>query len=189
MNPLSLMLSFAPWLVLKILSSVPLLPNPVTMLKISICVATAICVYQAYKAEVRGFMFWGTAISFAFNFVAVVLMGNMWVISHLGIISQLLMNAIVWGSIIARRPFTMDYSKRMIPKELWNHPKFLKKNYFISAVWGCYFILGLLISDIRLYDHEINHFILDIVDNGSMVLAVMFTSHMSKKRSVSLEDA
>lgn len=182
MNPLSLMLSFAPWLVLKIISGVPIFSNPLVMLKIAISVASLICLYQSITAKVRGFIFWGTIISFAFNFVSVVLMGNMWVISHLGIISQLLMNAIVWGSILARRPFTIDYAKQSVPREMWTSPRFMRKNYTITAIWGLYFLIGLGLGEIRLYEPQFSHFILEILDNGSMVMAVMATSLMTRKR-------
>lgn len=180
---MGLIISFAPWLVLKILTSIPFL-DPLTRLKTALVIAIIICLFQSRNA-VKGFIFWGAISFFAFSFVTVVLMTNMWVIGHLGLLSQSTMSAIVWGSILFRRPFTLDYAKQHVPPEWWNHPAFLRKNYFITGIWGCYFLLGVVISEIRIYEPQISHLLLEIIDNASMLAIILFTSHAAKKPTVS----
>jgi hypothetical protein len=182
-----MVISFAPWLVLKILTSIPF-SDPLTRLKTAIVIAMLICLYQSRKA-VKGFIFWGSIGFFSFSFVTVVLMTNMWIIGHLGLLSQLTMCAIAWGSILFRRPFTLDYAKQYIPQEYWTNPLFLRKNYIITGVWGCYFLLGVAINEIRIYEPQISHLLLEVVDIASMIAIILFTSHASKRRGASSESS
>ena len=179
MSMFSMMISFAPWLVLKIVSVLPF-ADPLTMLKAALVIAFAVSLYQSLRSKVRGFIFWGTIFFFSFCFVAVVLMSNMWVIGHLGMLSQLNMNVMAWGSMLFKRPFTIDYAKQCVPQEFWTNPRFLRKNYVITAVWGVYFLLGLASAEIRIYEPHVSHVLLEILDNASMIGAMLFTCHMSK---------
>lgn len=178
-----MVISFAPWLVLKMLTSVPF-SDPLTRLKTALVIAILICLYQS-KSAVKGFIFWGSIAFFSFSFVTVVLMTNMWVIDHLGLLSQLTMSAIAWGSILFKRPFTIDYAKEHVPPERWTHPSFLRKNYMITGVWGCYFLLGVAINEIRIYEPQVSHLLLEIIDNAAMIAIIFFTSHVSKRRGSS----
>jgi len=180
-NPLGMLISFAPWLVLKILTSLPF-SDPLTRLKTALVIAMMICLYQSRKA-VKGFIFWGSIGFFSFSFVTVVLMTNMWVIGHLGLLSQLTMCAIAWGSILFRRPFTLDYAKQYVPPEFWTHPVFLRKNYLITGAWGCYFLLGVAINEIRIYEPQISHFLLEALDIASMLAIILYTSHASRRKA------
>ncbi len=179
MSIFALLTSFAPWLLFKILVSLPL-GDPMFMLKAALTLAAAVSLYQSRKSTVRGFIYWGTMGFFTFAFVSVVLLSNRWVIGHLGVISQITMNVMAWGSMICRRPFTMDYAKQHVPPQFWNHPRFLRKNYLITAIWGGYFFLGLLISEIRLYEPQISHALLEVLENVGMIGAMLLTSHLSK---------
>jgi hypothetical protein len=61
------------------------------------------------------------------------------------------------------------------------HPRFLRKNYLITGIWGVYFLLGLTMAEIRIYEPQVSHILLEVLDNGLMLGAVLFTSHFSKK--------
>ena len=43
---------------------------------------------------------------------------------------------IVVGSIIVRRPFTLQYAREDAPEEYWHEPGFLRVNYQLSWVWA-----------------------------------------------------
>lgn len=183
MSMLSMMISFAPWLILKLLTVIPLL-DPLTMLKIALSLATLVGAYQFWKDPVRGIISWGTLGFFTVAFVVVVVLTNMWVITHLGIIAQLMINAIAWGSMLLRRPFTIDYARLSTPEQYWTHPLFLRKNYLITGIWGCYFLLGFVTAEIRVYEPQISHLLLEIVDDSGMVGAMLYTTYASKHRSL-----
>ncbi len=183
MNPWALLLSFAPWLILKIISDLPF-GNPLTMLQIAIVTATLVSLYQSRKSTVRGFIYWGNLFFFALSLLLVVILPQAWFITKMGLFSQLMLNFITWGSILFKKPFTLDYAKEHVPQELWNHPVFLQKNYIITGVWGCYFLLGFLSAEIRIYEPGINRGLIEIFDNVAMLGAVFFTSFYSKHKKV-----
>ena len=179
MSMFALLLSFAPWLLFKILVTLPL-GEPMFMLKLALSLAAAVSLYQSRKSTVRGFIYWGTMGFFAFAFVAVVLLSNLWVIGHLGLLSQLTMNVMAWGSMLCRRPFTIDYAKQHVPPQFWGHPRFLRKNYLITAIWGVYFLLGFLLAEVRIYEPQVSHALLEVLENLGMMGAMLLTSHFSK---------
>ncbi len=43
--------------------------------------------------------------------------------------------AIVLASLVARRPFTLQYARERVPQALWNSPSFVRTNYVISFGW------------------------------------------------------
>jgi hypothetical protein len=43
--------------------------------------------------------------------------------------------AIALGSVLIRRPFTLQYAREDTPKEYWDRPEFLRVNYQITWVW------------------------------------------------------
>jgi hypothetical protein len=43
--------------------------------------------------------------------------------------------AIVLASLLARRPFTLQYAREQAPREVWDSPAFLRTNYVISGAW------------------------------------------------------
>ncbi|RJO70039.1 hypothetical protein D5S18_29730 [Nocardia panacis] len=47
-------------------------------------------------------------------------------------------------SIAVRVPFTLGIAKQTTPREIWDHPIFLRMNYLITAVWTASFALGAL---------------------------------------------
>jgi intracellular septation protein A len=54
---------------------------------------------------------------------------------------------IVLGSIIARRPFTLQFAREEVPREYWTNAQFITTNYRISAAWALAFLL-LVLADI-----------------------------------------
>lgn len=46
---------------------------------------------------------------------------------------------IVLVSLALRRPFTLQYARDSVPRELWTQPAFVHINYVITAVWAAAF--------------------------------------------------
>jgi intracellular septation protein A len=55
--------------------------------------------------------------------------------------------AIVLGSLIARRPFTLQFAREEVPQEYWANPQFLATNYKISGAWAGAFVV-LVVADV-----------------------------------------
>ncbi len=49
--------------------------------------------------------------------------------------------AIALGSVLIRKPFTLQYAREDTPKEFWHTPEFLHVNYLISWVWVAAFAI------------------------------------------------
>ena len=46
---------------------------------------------------------------------------------------------IVLLSIAVRQPFTLQYAREKVARELWDTPKFLRTNYIVTAAWAVAF--------------------------------------------------
>lgn len=125
----ALVVSFAPWIILKIVSGLPF-SAPLTMMKIALIISIIITIFQTRGGGQKGLMLWGTLFFFAFTFVTIVLMSNMWGIIHLGVLANAKLSLMTWGSILLKKPFTMAYAKERIDPQYWNHPRFIRKNIY-----------------------------------------------------------
>ncbi|MFD9790819.1 hypothetical protein ACFWXK_07680 [Streptomyces sp. NPDC059070] len=46
-----------------------------------------------------------------------------------------------WATLAVRRPFTTAIAKRQAPREMWNHPVFLRINVVLTAAWAAAFTI------------------------------------------------
>ena len=179
MNPLKLLVSFAPWIVFRLVSAFPF-DEPLFGTKVALVAAAVLCVYQA-RSSTKGVLFWGTAAFFSLSLFFVALMSNQWVASRLGLLSQVALGSIVWCSILLRRPFTIDYAKSFVPREYWTHPLFLRRNIVISGAWGVYFLVGIAVSLARMHFPGTSPVFLHGVDIAAMTAVILFTSYSSRR--------
>lgn len=54
--------------------------------------------------------------------------------------------AVAFGSILAGRPFTLQYAREDWPRAYWDNPAFLRTNVVISHCWGFVFLVGAIIA-------------------------------------------
>ncbi|HWQ19931.1 MAG TPA: hypothetical protein VN455_09160, partial [Methanotrichaceae archaeon] len=142
MNILGLLLGFAPFILFGILAG-----TSVTQLEIAIVVCLAASIIIGYKDLRRGFLLsWGTLIFFAFLLVSVVLLRNVFVMTHVGILLNATLAAITWISLAVGRPFTEQYARLEVDKSRWDDPVFIRTNRIMTAVWGCIFLWSLGVS-------------------------------------------
>jgi hypothetical protein len=52
-----------------------------------------------------------------------------------GEVANVALLVIALGSILIRRPFTLQYAREGTPQEYWHAPEFLRVNYLIAWVW------------------------------------------------------
>jgi hypothetical protein len=175
-----LLLSFAPWIVLKIIVHLPL-ADPLTMLRAAVVAATLACLWQVKTDKTRSILLWGSCAFFAFVFVFVVLRPNAWVIRNMGLLSQAILCLITFGSLLVGRPFTMAYAKLHVPRELWDSPRFLRKNQIITGAWGGYFLFCLILVLMELHRIRIGAVTMEILSDAAMVGVMLFTARMSKR--------
>ncbi len=179
MNFWGMLLAFMPWVLYKIIMDVPLFDD-MTMLKASVIFAFAACVWQTVNKSGRGILHWGTVGFFAVTLAMVVIWPNLWYLKRLGIFSGGVLSALVWGSIIFKRPFTLVYAKAKADPSRWNKPEFIRRNYQISIFWGVVMLIGLGFSVLKSMDWN-RRMLYDIMDNVVLVLAILVTCRFSRR--------
>ncbi|MFF5035170.1 DUF3159 domain-containing protein [Nocardia salmonicida] len=45
-------------------------------------------------------------------------------------------------SLAVRMPFTLPIAKQSTPRQMWEHPGFIRTNYIITSVWAASFAIG-----------------------------------------------
>jgi hypothetical protein len=58
---------------------------------------------------------------------------------------------IVLTSIIVRRPFTLQYARERVARDLWDSPEFVRINYVITAAWAGAFAVMVAADLVMLY--------------------------------------
>jgi hypothetical protein len=81
--------------------------------------------------------FAGLAIVVAFADAATVRWLEVWG----GEVANAALLVITLGSVIIRKPFTLQYAREDTPREYWDQPEFLRVNYLISWVWVAAFAI------------------------------------------------
>lgn len=80
-----------------------------------------------------------------------------------------------WVSIIAGRPFTLQYARESVPEAYWRTPGFIHTGYFISIVWGIIFLIALGASLFRPYLDQMAGWLYPLLATGNMFLGIIFT--------------
>jgi hypothetical protein len=169
MNILSLLLGFAPFILFGILAG-----SSFTQLEIAIVVCLVASIVIGYKDLRRGFILtWGTLIFFVFLLVSVVLMKNVFVMTHVSLLLNGTLAAITWISLIVGKPFTEQYARLEVDKSRWDNPIFIKINRQMTAVWGCIFLWSLILS-FFVTDDIISKPTSSVLQYGVTLLGILF---------------
>ncbi len=59
--------------------------------------------------------------------------------------------AIVLASLALRQPFTLQYAREQVPREVWDSPQFLRVNTVITAAWAAAFAAMVAADLVMLY--------------------------------------
>ena len=82
---------------------------------------------------------------------------------------------IVLGSIIARRPFTLQFAREEVPQEFWANPQFIATNYKISGAWGLAFAVLVLADIVMAYYPAVPLWVGIIITILALAGAIWFT--------------
>jgi hypothetical protein len=165
---LKILLGFLPWILFGILAGPPL-----TRLEIALAVAWAATLALGLKQLRKGFFLtWGSLLFFSLCLILIAFLKNLWVVEHMGLLARATLAAIAWASIIAGRPFTLQYARESVPEALWRTPGFIHSNYVISMVWGVIFLIALGASLFRPY---LDGWLYQLLATGSMFAGIIFT--------------
>ncbi len=185
MNLIKLLLAFAPWIVFGLIAGESLL-----QLESAIVISLMLSLVLGYKELKNGYLLtWGTLLFFIFSLAAVVVMENIWVASHMGVLSYGMLAAITWGSLLIGQPFTMQYARAEVDKSVWQSPGFIHANRVITAFWGVLFLSSLGMNIYKLSHPELGWFY-EILGWVLILLGLAFTvgyTDLARKRRLQRE--
>ena len=108
-----------------------------------------------------------------------------------GEMSSVALTLIAFGSILVRTPFTLQYAREEVPRELWDEPGFIHTNYVITAFWGGAFLVAALAGaygDLIL-DNSNNLWTGWVIQIVALLIAIKFTEWYPKVAQARAPDA
>ncbi len=176
MDALKLLLAFSPWIAFWIISG----GHSMIRLQIGICVAAALVIVMGITRLHRGLILWAGVAFFAFAFVAVVLLKDLWVIRELGILASGTLFIATLLSIVIGQPFTESYAREHVPRELWDSPAFIRSCYTVTGTWGIIFLANVGVNVAKSYHPGLGEWFFRGVELCVMVSGVLFTTLYSQ---------
>ncbi len=167
----------APWIVMSILSGV-------TTFEIAVGLALATSVVFVIANRLIGGSLKLLEIADVVFFVALVIVGALasarvtdWLETWAGELSNVALVVIAVGSMLVRRPFTLEYAREEVSPALWNNPVFIRTNYVITGFWAGAFVVAAISGFIgdAILDDSNNIWTGWIIQTGAMIVAIQFT--------------
>jgi carotenoid cleavage dioxygenase len=136
------LLGFIPWLLFLFLSG-----HTLASLERSIVICLLASVIFSFKELCKGFILqWGTILFFIACVITINFMHIVFIAENMGIISNGFLACIIWVTIFAGKPFTLQYAKADLPKERWDDPDLIRSCRFIAIVWAILLTFSTLIA-------------------------------------------
>jgi len=170
-NPLTLLISFSPWIIFGVLAGHSLIQLEACLV---ICLLLSVVVSWS-DLKNKLIVPWVTLLYFFIICVLVIPLKFYAVIPYIGLISSLVLTLIAFGSIAIGSSFTIQYAKKEVPKEKWNDPNFIRINQVMTGFWGLLFLIGAVKSVIELFIPDFFGVLGDAFLWISMIIGIAFT--------------
>ena len=145
-------------------------------LKIAIIAAIMTILALNFKALRQGFLFdWGSLLFFIMLGIAVIGFNKTWFILNALFVANLALVAMIWISVIIKKPITSPYAKLGIAKELWTTPLFCRTNNYITIFWGLILTTIAIASYIQKLVWGEHLWLSELIPTGLILLGLWFT--------------
>lgn len=132
--------AFLPWIIFSIMYR-----SSREWFLIAVVAALAyILLFEREDLKARMILTWVTLIYFSALLVCSALLPLKWIEMNSDILSNFVLMAIAFGSLIVKKPFTMQYAKQSVAAWKWQHPLFIQINTILTSMWGVLFSLTLI---------------------------------------------
>ena len=140
-----LLLGFLPWLLFLFFSG----HSMASLERVSwLCLAASLTF--GFSELRSGFILqWGTLVFFSACVLFVSLLHVPWVAMNMDLLANVALAAIIWATLLAGRPFALQYARKGLPPERWNDPKLIEACRFITLVWALLVSVSVFISIYR----------------------------------------
>lgn len=137
-----LVIGFLPWIAFGLLAGHSLLRLELAM---GACLGLSLII--GFRQLKKGFILtWGTVLFFALGLYLVVGENNMWFVNHLRVLVPATLAAIVWFSLLAGKPFVLQYARQDTDPSLWDKPGFIAVCRHLTIVWGTLFLFSTMVA-------------------------------------------
>ena len=75
-------------------------------------------------------------------------------------------------SLAVRKPFTLGVAKQSTPRELWDHPFFIRVNVVITSVWTASFVVGCVALAVLAHSSVVAR---SVVQTAAFAIPLIFT--------------
>ncbi len=186
MDALKLTLAFSPWIAFWVIS----MGHSILSLQIGILAAALLVGVMGVTRLHRGAILWAGVVFFVFALVSVAWLKNEWVIRHVGILASGTLFVATALSIVFGRPFTEDYARDHVPKELWDSPAFIRGSYTVTSVWELIFLGNFFINIVKICCSQSDGMWYQALEFGLIIFGILFTTlyarHARDNRAISL---
>ncbi len=178
---LKLLIAFAPWLAFLVIAH-----DTLFRVKLGLVVALVLSIVMGVARLHRGIILWVGLVFFGCATVAVVVMEDTWTLRHMGLLANGALAAGAWLTIVVGKPFTLDYAKEHTDPSLWKHPRFIRSNNVITAVWATTFTLNTGVAFAKMMHAGSSELAYEIVSYallvGTAVFTVWYPEHLKRSR-------
>lgn len=173
---MSLLLAFAPFLAFAIIchliGTLPALAAG-AVVSLALIVRDAVTPGRAPKLlEIATFALFAVLLCYA------LVVRPEWSLIEVRLIVDCGLLAIVAGSLLVGRPFTIQYARERVPSDRWNSPEFMQINRRITGVWAGAFAT-MVVADIILLSSPQAHRFGILLTIAALVVAVKLTDKYS----------
>ncbi len=85
--------------------------------------------------------------------------------------------AIVLVSLAIHQPFTLQYAREKVARELWDRPEFIRTNYVITVIWALAFVLVLVSDFILFYQRNLGLIVMVLAYVGAIAFTSWYPAH------------
>ena len=128
-----------------------LLTSPAVSLFVSAAICLAVIAYDALAGRSVKLLGTGSAILFAALGAYLAVADSTWSTAQVKLTIDAGMLAISLGSLLMRRPFTLQHAREMVDAETAQLPEFRKANYVITWAWSLAFVLMMMANALLIY--------------------------------------
>ena len=148
------------------------LQSVVTALGVGVIVTIIAGIYDLKKGMILS---WATLVLFAALFTAVGVLGMTWILPGISMLIYAGLALVAFGSILAKTPFTLQYAREMVDRNLWENPVFIRVNVLMTGVWGSVFVINLILSYLTLVSPQAFGWITSPLTYVVLIAGIVFT--------------
>jgi hypothetical protein len=180
-----MLLAFAPFITFAVLNH---FITPTSALTVAALVSLGLIAREMVLGRSAKILEVGTCILFGSLAVYAYLSNANWPVVGVKLAVDVGLLAIVLFSLVVGRPFTIQYAREQVPRELWESPEFVRTNQVITLVWLAAFAALIVADLILLYMPDVPHKVGVLLTIGALYGAFKFTvaypDRATKKSSV-----